>query len=328
VTVKRPRDAKILDFVGEVEAAMLSDRAQLRAVIVEALARMIPSDRVVCVEAESKSDRGVTIASDPEFQSFRRANLAVWAACLPHHPKLINWAKTGTGSAVRLSDLVSRRALLRLPIYNYFWRRFEVDYDLGIRLERAPEGRTDLSCTRSGKDFSEDERDSLEALRPYLFGILRRADATPITEALRHRYGISRREADVLALVARGKTNPEIAASLFLSAGTVRKHLEHVYTKLGVATRAQATASALNACLPAPPQDRLLSPDPYRLTKRESEVLAVLATGKSNSEIATTLAVAPETVKRHLDHIYTKLRVRRRSEATARALRLGLTRDP
>src|SRR5262249_54302196 len=174
----------------------------------------------------------------------------------------------------------------------------------------------------------EDERDLLGTLRPYLLRILQRAGAGSVTEALQHRFGISRREADVLALIARGKTTREIAAALFLSPGTVRKHLEHLFKKLGVATRAEAATSAIKACLPAASRDDIAPPGLYGLTARESDVLVLLATGKSNSEIATELSVAAQTVKKHLDHIYTKLQVRRRSQAAVRAIRLGLVPDP
>jgi DNA-binding CsgD family transcriptional regulator len=59
--------------------------------------------------------------------------------------------------------------------------------------------------------------------------------------------GLSRRQSDVLALVARGQTNAEIAAGLAVSPRTVQKHLEHIYDRLGVRTRAAATARALGA---------------------------------------------------------------------------------
>lgn len=53
---------------------------------------------------------------------------------------------------------------------------------------------------------------------------------------------LSRREHEILSWVARGKTNPQIAEILSIRAGTVQKHLEHIYDKLGVRTRAGAAA--------------------------------------------------------------------------------------
>ncbi|GAA1784787.1 response regulator [Agromyces lapidis] len=52
------------------------------------------------------------------------------------------------------------------------------------------------------------------------------------------------REAEVLALVAEGRTNREIGKTLFLSEATVKSHLVHIFTKLGVGSRTAAVARA------------------------------------------------------------------------------------
>jgi DNA-binding CsgD family transcriptional regulator len=59
------------------------------------------------------------------------------------------------------------------------------------------------------------------------------------------RFGLSRREAEVLGWVARGKRNEEVAAILSVRPRTVAKHLEHLFTKLGVDSRTAAVAVAL-----------------------------------------------------------------------------------
>jgi len=56
--------------------------------------------------------------------------------------------------------------------------------------------------------------------------------------------GLTRREAEVLALIARGLTNREIAADLVVSAATVKTHVNHVFAKAGVRDRAQAVVYA------------------------------------------------------------------------------------
>lgn len=73
--------------------------------------------------------------------------------------------------------------------------------------------------------------------------------------ALAARLGLTRREAEVVELVRIGLTNDEIARHLYISPGTVRKHLEHAYLKLGVHTRTQAAAAIANARVlpPMPP---------------------------------------------------------------------------
>ena len=63
----------------------------------------------------------------------------------------------------------------------------------------------------------------------------------PVDESPR----LTAREHEVLALVALGNTNAEIARRLWLAPGTVRKHLENVYAKLGVNTRTAAVARLL-----------------------------------------------------------------------------------
>ena len=60
------------------------------------------------------------------------------------------------------------------------------------------------------------------------------------------RFGLTRREIEVLHLVTQGKTNKEIAAKLYISPLTVRTHLEHVYQKLGVGSRTEAVAVVLS----------------------------------------------------------------------------------
>jgi DNA-binding NarL/FixJ family response regulator len=62
--------------------------------------------------------------------------------------------------------------------------------------------------------------------------------------ATRSRGVLTAREAQVLRLVASGRTNRAIAAELFLSEKTVARHISNIFTKLGVSTRAAATAYA------------------------------------------------------------------------------------
>jgi DNA-binding NarL/FixJ family response regulator len=57
-------------------------------------------------------------------------------------------------------------------------------------------------------------------------------------------HGLSGRELEVLRLLARGKTNREIAAVLVISEHTVARHVQNIYAKLSVASRAAATAFA------------------------------------------------------------------------------------
>ncbi len=60
------------------------------------------------------------------------------------------------------------------------------------------------------------------------------------------------------------------------------------------------------------------------LSEREMEVLALLASGKTNAEAAEALFISVGTVKSHSANIYRKLEARNRTEAVARARELGL----
>ncbi|HSO54452.1 MAG TPA: LuxR C-terminal-related transcriptional regulator, partial [Actinomycetes bacterium] len=56
--------------------------------------------------------------------------------------------------------------------------------------------------------------------------------------------GLTRREAEVLALVAAGRTNRQVAEALFISVKTASIHVSHILAKLGVAGRVEAAAVA------------------------------------------------------------------------------------
>lgn len=72
------------------------------------------------------------------------------------------------------------------------------------------------------------------------------APSTHAPTGLRDRFPeLTPREADVLERIAAGRTNPEIAAELFLTVPTVKSYVNQVFAKLGVRTRAEAVALVL-----------------------------------------------------------------------------------
>lgn len=124
-----------------------------------------------------------------------------------------------------------------------------------------------LAINRDGSPFTPHERGLIEALRPHLgnaYRLVRRLSGHDLLDGPPERrravdpaalapLGLTPRQAEVLALVASGATNKQIAAALGISPGTVRVHLEQVFERLGVGTR---TAAAARALAPAEPRGR------------------------------------------------------------------------
>ena len=95
---------------------------------------------------------------------------------------------------------------------------------------------TQLYFARRREYFSEHDIAVLTMLEPAIGRLVRGCSGDTPTGSL------SASESQVLALVARGCSNREVAEELYVTVHTVRKHLEHAYRKLGVTNR---TAAAL-----------------------------------------------------------------------------------
>jgi DNA-binding CsgD family transcriptional regulator len=77
---------------------------------------------------------------------------------------------------------------------------------------------------------------ALQLFRPYLVRLLAHSNSG---------LGLTRREIEVLSCVAGGRTNAETGSLLGIAPGTVEKHLDRIYEKLGVGTRTEAVLAAI-----------------------------------------------------------------------------------
>jgi DNA-binding CsgD family transcriptional regulator len=148
---------------------------------------------------------------------------------------------------VRWSDFYSDRELRSTEAYRCYLE--PVRRCLSVRLA-APPGRARrvLFQNCSTHDFSDRDVMVLELLRPHLHEIY--------LDAQRRRAGVPQltdREWQILGLAGEGLSNEVIGNRLFISSGTVRKHIEHVLEKVGVHSRGEAAAIALPHRPPAGP---------------------------------------------------------------------------
>jgi DNA-binding NarL/FixJ family response regulator len=127
------------------------------------------------------------------------------------------------------------------------------------------------------------------------------------------RLGMPFEAADVRLRLARAfaRARPELAAE-------EAKHAFTAFKRLSAARKADEAAARLRSLGVAGRSAPRARED---LTQREREVLALLAEGLSNAEIADRLVISPKTAGHHVEHIFRKLGLRNRAEAAAHALR-------
>jgi DNA-binding CsgD family transcriptional regulator len=172
---------------------------------------------------------------------------AYWQVAQDHpirrHRKL-----SGSLDALKIYDFVTPTQLRRTQWWADFLRPggAENGFWMSVCLP-APVGHTrTFTLIRDSADFGERERTLLNLLQPHLVQqrqsteVRRRARATIETMP----DGVlSDRELEVLLRVAKGMRNHEIARTLWIAPGTVHKHLDNIYAKLGVHNRAAAAAA-------------------------------------------------------------------------------------
>ncbi|MFQ5425448.1 MAG: LuxR C-terminal-related transcriptional regulator [Gaiellales bacterium] len=144
--------------------------------------------------------------------------------------------------AVELADGDAWAALVTLRHARELWRELDVPYE-AARV-RALVG---LACRSVGD--SDAAAMELEAAREALRDLgaapgLRRLEELSQRPGPRSAGGLTPRESEVLVLVTAGKTNRDIAAELVISEKTVARHVSNIFSKLGVSSRAAATAFA------------------------------------------------------------------------------------
>jgi len=119
------------------------------------------------------------------------------------------------------------------------WRELNVPYEIATAQTLLGQALRDAGDENAATDSFAAAAKLFDQIGARLDAQQLSGSGTPTLPA-----GLTEREVEVLQLVAAGKTNNEIAADLYLSAKTVSRHLSNIFTKIGVTSRASATAFA------------------------------------------------------------------------------------
>jgi len=145
-------------------------------------------------------------------------------------------------SVLRWSDFCTTSELNNTPFYTECLRTHGDRFSVSVPMPRPGPGRSRrLFLSReSGPDFGERDLLLLRLRRPHLHEVFVAAERR--RSRIPH---LTPREREILELVGQGCRSADIASRLFISVGTVRKHVEHIFERTGVRTCSAAVALVL-----------------------------------------------------------------------------------
>jgi DNA-binding NarL/FixJ family response regulator len=159
-----------------------------------------------------------------------------------HGGELLDALAADARGALALADGDAVAALASLRRAWLVWEELEAPYE-------AARARVQIARACRALGDRDTEALELEAARALLARLGARPELARVDSVVRGSdpaaaSGLTTRELEVLRLVAAGKSNRAIAAELFISDHTVRRHLQNIFRKIGVSSRAGATAFA------------------------------------------------------------------------------------
>lgn len=243
----------------------VTDYGSVESVLLAGLVELVGADAATLNETDVTGPRQVSLGWPPARLTMDLA--ARLRRVLLKHPFLPLYTclrPDGSFSSqpFRISDLMSQRQWRDNPVAREVLP--EASDQLGAMLGTCNGAMRNVVLTRSGRTFTDRQRDVLAlALRHVAVAVERaspqrcvglqivpqpqwvqlelKGAAAPVDAAL------SRRQRQVLTMVAEGWTDAQIASRLHISPRTVSKHLEHIYARLGVPNRAAAVARLADA---------------------------------------------------------------------------------
>jgi DNA-binding CsgD family transcriptional regulator len=244
----------VLGLIADADGAVSVER--YHADLLTAIAAVFPCEVLVFNQfqldprpARHGGHPAFTCSAMPPVEPAGAINPAMIDAFLrnmPEHP-LIRLHAAGDRRAYRLSDVTSQRRFRRAALYGEFFGPAAIDHQLTFGLGGPPGPLVGVWVNRTRRDFSYEELLLAELLRPQL-----QAGEVAATRAV-VRAALTPREREVLDLVATGASNAAVAEALVVSPGTVKKHLDNIYARLNVSSRAAAVARARAGPAAVPP---------------------------------------------------------------------------
>ncbi|HEY2041906.1 MAG TPA: LuxR C-terminal-related transcriptional regulator [Jatrophihabitans sp.] len=244
VTISMQKFERAVRLVSDL--AELGDPEEFADVASAGLAEIVGCDLVTYNELGTHP-AGVSYRDWPRH-ALDSSTQPLFASLVDQHPLVSYYRRTGDGKPMMISDFVDRRQFHRMPIYTEFFRQIPVEHQIAVTLStRDASTVVGLALNRARGEFDDTDRAILAVLRAPLICALtkariRHAIVMRGAAAVASDRSLTDRERSVLALVALGLTNVAIGHSLSVSPRTVAKHLEHIYRKLDVTSRAAAVA--------------------------------------------------------------------------------------
>ncbi len=338
----------------------VADPDEFDAAVLGQLQRLVPSDALSINDVDPVANR-VRYLMVPTDYPLPPDHVTVFLRNAEHHP-LLNYAeRTGDGSAHKVSDFLSTHQWHGNPMYQEFYAPIGIEHQISFTLPAPRPLVVGIALSRSESDFTERDRLALDTVRPFLAQIWRNARERALLRSLLGGLGQTPADGSGVVLVTEplreltpgaltmlyrffGKPDlhsplprrveqwieaqrrrldgdqPRLARPLSAGVNGRRLVLRHL-----PATRWHEDVILLREMQDDQATTQLTAAG---LSRREAEVLKLVADGATNAQVAQQLHVAPSTVKRHLDHIYSKLGVRGRMQAVSAARDLATHHAP
>ena len=199
------------------------------------------------VNSVAGSLRGTQVVAFSATDSvFERLLIANTAQIARNHPRFRR--RDLAGNVVVTSELVTQREWASDDLFGPGWKSLPYADDLGVNTTLSNGDVVSVALMRERRTFGKEDREIFALLIPHietLFSPPAARDASSLRG-----IGLSEREQEVLFWVAEAKANSEIAVILGIARGTVKRHLENIYKKLGVENRHGAARRALEKLRP------------------------------------------------------------------------------